>query len=105
MDNRLDFYNYMSEYVNTLDEDEDSVLLMTYNNKAKDYFYCLHGDTDVFSYPIITEEGEEAVMTDCQKAMVNIVYNMCLDDAKLRLMFEENVMERKSFWQRVKNIF
>ena len=105
MDNRLDFYNYMSEYVNTLDEDEDSVLLMTYNKKAKDYFYCLCGDTDVFSYPVRTEEGEEAVMTDCQKTMVNIVYNMCLDNAKLRLMFEENVMERKSFWQRVKNIF
>lgn len=90
MDNRLDFFNTLNEYVETLDEKDDALILLSYNKTQGDSICLIGGDWNVLSELISSIDveglvnGDKEPLIEMRKCIVNMCYNICNQNEEIR---------------------
>lgn len=97
MDNKLDFFNVVSEYQKTLAED-DALLVLSHNSKNGDCIQFLSGDWEILSALLSEEEnlafteGDNVNYRNIQKAVLSIAYNIIMKNEEYKKKFLEKVL-------------
>jgi hypothetical protein len=92
MDNRLDFFNTINNYSETLTED-DAFLFISHNKKQGDAFFGLSGDWELISilfsvngYTNVTDAQREN-FENVKKTILNTALNICSTDLATKQLF------------------
>lgn len=88
MDNRLDFFNVLNNYVNTL-TDNDSLIVISNNTKTGDSIMCSYGDWEKISILFSegytkTEDYNIDTFLTIKELIINTSYNICLQNIDIR---------------------
>jgi len=92
MNNRLDFFNYLNDYADTL-TDDDALLVLSHNKKQGDCFTSLVGDWEILSMLLSTkgyvnfEQGNYEQFTNVKKMILNSALNICANDQETKEKF------------------
>ena len=90
MDNILDFYNDLNKYVETLNEEEDAIMVLSYNKIEGDSLCLIGGDWELLSGLIssIDQEGfvngNKEPLEDMRKCILNMTYNICNENEDIK---------------------
>ena len=91
-DSKLDFFNELNRFSNTLTED-DSLLVVSYNEKDGGLILNLAGDPELISLIISNNEavkedqGSKEVLEDIQKIILNASYSILMNNKKYKKKF------------------
>lgn len=92
MDNRLDFVNYVSTHLDSLEED-DTLLVISHNKKQGDLFYTFFGEWESISLIMSnknavnhTEKSEEN-FEEIKNLILNTAVNICKKDNEIKDKF------------------
>jgi hypothetical protein len=92
MDNRLDFFNSLSKYSDTL-TDDDAVLVLSHNKKDGDCVSVLLGDWEILSMLLSIDgyvnfkDGNKDQFDNIKKCILNSAFNICMGDKKIKDKF------------------
>lgn len=94
MDNKLDFYNDIKRYAETL-TDEDALLVLSYNKKDTDCINVLVGDWKILTGLFVPikekdldlKDGSAVNMNNIKSSIMNIAFNVCVNDKESKKKF------------------
>ena len=80
IDNRLDFYNAVKKYAETIDTDDEFVIVMSYSKKLSDVITIVHGNLG-YAVNLITDENP---VYDLKQVVMNDALEFMLQDKELK---------------------
>jgi hypothetical protein len=80
IDNRLDFYNAVKKYAETIDTDDEFVIVMSYSKKLSDVITIVHGNLG-YAVNLITDENP---VYDLKQVVMNAALEFMLQDKELK---------------------
>jgi hypothetical protein len=96
MDNRLDFFNTLNKYLETL-TDDDALMFIHHNKKDGDALMSLVGDWELLSILFSVNgytnlpDDESHSYYEVKKMILNTAYNICLADEEAKNRFINNL--------------
>lgn len=97
MDLRLDFFNALNTYTETL-TDDDALLVLSHNKKDGDCVTLLAGDWEILSSLFSTkgyvnfENGNKEQFENIKKMILNTAFNICATDDDVRNKFMQEIV-------------
>jgi aromatic ring-opening dioxygenase LigB subunit len=80
IDNRLDFYNAVKKYAETIDTDDEFVIVMSYSKKLSDVITIVYGNLG-YAVNLITDENP---VYDLKQVVMNAALEFMLQDKELK---------------------
>lgn len=100
MNNRLDFFNTVQEFSETL-TDDDALLVISHNKTVGDAIVTLTGDWKIISALFSTEgyvkktNNYKGTFDSIRQMILNVAYNICLNDEEFEKGFIEALTSSK----------
>ena len=80
IDNRLDFYNAVKKYAETIDTEDEFVIVMSYSKRLSDVITIVHGNLG-YAINLITDENP---VYDLKQIVMNSALEFMIKDKELK---------------------